>query len=95
MERITGIEPASSAWEAEVLPLDYIRMCDYYTPTHADCQEGLQLKKRVSAAFEGAADRAFDIHRVAGLNISCDVSTGDVYKRQTSVCSIMTWASLF
>ena len=26
MERITGIEPAASAWEAEVLPLDYIRI---------------------------------------------------------------------
>lgn len=28
MERITGIEPALSAWEAEVLPLNYIRI--YY-----------------------------------------------------------------
>jgi hypothetical protein len=26
MERMTGIEPALSAWEAEVLPLNYIRM---------------------------------------------------------------------
>ena len=26
MERITGIEPAASAWEAEVLPLNYIRI---------------------------------------------------------------------
>ena len=25
MERITGIEPASSAWEADVLPMNYIR----------------------------------------------------------------------
>jgi hypothetical protein len=25
MERMTGIEPALSAWEAEVLPLNYIR----------------------------------------------------------------------
>ncbi len=24
MEQMTGIEPAASAWEAEVLPLDYI-----------------------------------------------------------------------
>lgn len=24
-ERMTGIEPALSAWEAEVLPLNYIR----------------------------------------------------------------------
>jgi hypothetical protein len=25
MERMTGIEPAFSAWEADVLPLNYIR----------------------------------------------------------------------
>jgi hypothetical protein len=27
MERVTGIEPASSAWEAEALPLDDTRYC--------------------------------------------------------------------
>ena len=27
MERMTGIEPAYSAWEADVLPLNYIRDC--------------------------------------------------------------------
>jgi hypothetical protein len=27
MERVTGIEPALSAWEAEVLPLNYTRAC--------------------------------------------------------------------
>jgi hypothetical protein len=26
MERMTGIEPAYSAWEADVLPLNYIRI---------------------------------------------------------------------
>ena len=26
MERMTGIEPATSAWEADVLPLNYIRI---------------------------------------------------------------------
>ena len=26
MERITGIEPAYSAWEADILPLNHIRM---------------------------------------------------------------------
>jgi hypothetical protein len=25
LERMTGIEPAYSAWEADVLPLNYIR----------------------------------------------------------------------
>ena len=28
VERMTGIEPALSAWEADVLPLNYIRRCD-------------------------------------------------------------------
>ncbi len=27
MERMTGIEPAYSAWEADALPLNYIRLC--------------------------------------------------------------------
>ncbi len=26
MEQITGVEPASSAWEADVLPMNYIRI---------------------------------------------------------------------
>jgi hypothetical protein len=26
LERMTGIEPALSAWEADVLPLNYIRV---------------------------------------------------------------------
>ena len=28
LERVTGIEPALSAWEADVLPLNYTRACD-------------------------------------------------------------------
>ena len=32
MERVTGIEPALSAWEAEVLPLNYTRACRTVTP---------------------------------------------------------------
>lgn len=26
MERMTGVEPASTAWEAVILPMNYIRM---------------------------------------------------------------------
>ena len=26
-QRITGIEPASPAWEAGILPMNYIRVC--------------------------------------------------------------------
>ena len=29
MERVTGIEPAWSAWKAEVLPLNYTRVNKY------------------------------------------------------------------
>jgi hypothetical protein len=31
MERMTGIEPALSAWEADVLPLNYIRLTRRFT----------------------------------------------------------------
>src|SRR5262245_17273214 len=34
VERVTGIEPALSAWEAEVLPLNYTRM-----PASADAPD--------------------------------------------------------
>ena len=32
-ERVTGIEPAFSAWEADVLPLNYTRRTDEIVPT--------------------------------------------------------------
>src|SRR6187551_3263698 len=31
LERMTGIEPALSAWEADVLPLNYIRVTRRFT----------------------------------------------------------------
>ena len=33
MERVKGIEPSSSAWKAEVLPLNYTRMLKFVEPT--------------------------------------------------------------
>jgi hypothetical protein len=36
VERVTGIEPALSAWEADVLPLNYTR-------THLHCSPGTGL----------------------------------------------------
>ena len=30
LERMTGIEPALSAWEADVLPLNYIRLTRHF-----------------------------------------------------------------
>ena len=46
LERITGIEPASSAWEADVLPMNYIRI-DFFAA-------GISMigKNRVSACIE-------------------------------------------
>ena len=39
LERVVGIEPTSSAWKAEVLPLNYTRQLLHVTPmpvVHAD-----------------------------------------------------------
>ena len=30
VERIAGVEPVTSAWEANVLPINYIRSCGFY-----------------------------------------------------------------
>ena len=38
LEQATGIEPAASAWEAEVLPLDYACVPAYYIPNRGICQ---------------------------------------------------------
>ena len=35
MERVVGIEPTSSAWKAEVLPLNYTRAADGDLPVRA------------------------------------------------------------
>ena len=42
-ERATGIEPAFSAWEADVLPLNYAR------------EQGARLASEASAGVAGAA----------------------------------------
>lgn len=40
MERIMGVEPTTSAWEANVLPINYIRMqYNNYTTLVAVCQD--------------------------------------------------------
>ena len=41
LEQATGIEPAASAWEAEVLPLDYACVPAYYIPNRGICQSHL------------------------------------------------------
>ena len=41
MERVTGIEPALSAWEAEVLPLNYTRRRPERANLYPSNSEGL------------------------------------------------------
>ena len=44
VERVTGIEPAFSAWEADVLPLNYTRQC---------FREGSNAEHVTSTCFSG------------------------------------------
>ena len=44
LERVAGIEPASSAWKAEVLPLNYTRL-DYAPDPGAAQWRGCHFKK--------------------------------------------------
>ena len=39
MERVMGIEPTSSAWKAEVLPLNYTRMNPAYLANNQPLQQ--------------------------------------------------------
>ncbi len=42
MERVAGIEPASSAWKAEVLPLNYTRKTSYQANQRLNKQSRIQ-----------------------------------------------------
>ena len=56
MERITGIEPALKAWEALVLPLNYIRKAKkIYTQKQKNQYKFLLLSKQNSAPIRCAA----------------------------------------
>ena len=41
MERVSGLEPPSSAWKAEVLPLNYTRLLLLSPPPAASLVEGV------------------------------------------------------
>ncbi len=50
MERVMGIEPTSSAWKAEVLPLNYTRLSkkiprEAFFMTHKDSDSLLQQNR--------------------------------------------------
>ena len=46
LERVTGIEPALSAWEADVLPLNYTRACLHCPGTEPACAVFAQTSYR-------------------------------------------------
>ena len=72
LERMTGIEPAFSAWEADVLPLNYIRSGPFGWAAHrAACWPGIRnasasrpllspgarhVRSPVSRGHDGAVD---------------------------------------
>ncbi len=45
-ERVTGIEPALSAWEADVLPLNYTRACLHCPAGEPACTVFAQISYR-------------------------------------------------
>jgi hypothetical protein len=55
LERVTGIEPALSAWEADVLPLNYTRERRRRYPSAARCQDLNDAPMDRKPASAGAA----------------------------------------
>jgi hypothetical protein len=53
MERVTGIEPASTAWEAVVLPMNYTRMSKLAADHTQACNE---TDRSLRLACPGAAE---------------------------------------
>ena len=45
MKQITGIEPASSAWEADVLPMNYICVLRYYNIKNKICNQFFRMQE--------------------------------------------------
>ena len=60
MERAAGIEPASSAWKAEVLPLNYTR-APLYTQHIAQTYQCVTAKMVEGAGFEPAKAEPSDL----------------------------------
>ncbi len=63
MERVAGIEPARSAWKAEVLPLNYTRNCPYdlgRTHTNAN-HKGTHSKMVEGEGFEPSKAEPADL----------------------------------
>ena len=68
MERVMGIEPTSSAWKAEVLPLNYTRLNGFHTS-----RRPIQLLRNASANSSDIS-RAIDLKRFSKLPFSIALS---------------------
>ena len=93
MERVTGVEPASSAWKAEVLPLnhtreggrgDWIRTSDPLLPKQMRYQTaprpGTPVKYR--RAGPSRQTRKAGSPRIASASCACGLSQGPPPRRQ-------------
>ena len=56
-KRMTGIEPASKAWEALILPMNYIRICYIFAKQTTEKPKALRLSSTTLSPF-GANTRA-------------------------------------
>jgi hypothetical protein len=56
VERMTGIEPAYSAWEADVLPLNYIREEAQLYPDHRSFA-GVHMVEQIASPSEWSGSR--------------------------------------
>ena len=66
MERIRGIEPPSSAWEADVLPLNYIRLSVIYHTISTQKNQGRMCGK-LPALTCGPIHRPFRVSRLTSV----------------------------
>ena len=47
LERVKGIEPSQSAWKADVLPLNYTRLCVFINIIHVLKKSSVFFKKMI------------------------------------------------
>lgn len=71
LERVTGIEPAFSAWEADVLPLNYTR----------------RLPREASAAIVGSTTPTLPHRPVTGRAGFPSNASGPVSRRTSATCA--------
>ena len=58
MERAKGIEPSSSAWKADALPLSYARETVYSLPERTDSVKSVAITKKRAETLTAGIRRA-------------------------------------